>query len=82
MKNNLLNLNNYLYAELERLGDETLKGDELKAEIERARAVSTVSQQIISSGHLALKAQEMIGEYNTAKDVKVPKYLQAINEDC
>ena len=33
IKNKITDLNNHLFAELERLSDEELKGDELKAEI-------------------------------------------------
>lgn len=39
MRNTLGNLNNHLFAELERLGDEELTGDELDKEIKRATAV-------------------------------------------
>lgn len=31
-KNTLVDLNNHLFAEMERLGDEDLKGEELEAE--------------------------------------------------
>lgn len=36
MKNTLGDLNNHLFAELERLSDEDLKGDELVEEMSRA----------------------------------------------
>ena len=36
MKNKLVDLNNHLFAEMERLSDEDLQGDELTAEIDRA----------------------------------------------
>lgn len=37
-RNTLGDLTNHLFAELERLGDESLSGDALREEIERARA--------------------------------------------
>lgn len=49
MKNKIDDLRNHLFAQLERLGDESIKGDELKEEIQRARAVSDVSAQIVDS---------------------------------
>lgn len=42
MKNTLGDLNNHLFAELERLGDEGLTGDELKEELTRAESIVRV----------------------------------------
>lgn len=58
MKNTLVDLNNHLFAELERLSDEDLKGEALEEEIKRAGAVCGVSMQIIQNGALALKAEQ------------------------
>ena len=58
MNNKLSDLKNHLFAELERLSDEELNEDELKSEIGRARAITSVSKQIIENGALALKAEK------------------------
>jgi hypothetical protein len=53
----MIDLNNHLFEQLERLNDDDLKGDALKEEIERARAVASIATQIIANGSLALKAK-------------------------
>lgn len=62
MKNSLNDLNNHLFAQLERLSDEDLKGDELKKEIQRGRAITAVSRSIIENGRLQLEAIEVLRE--------------------
>jgi len=62
MKNKLIDLNNHLFAEIERLSDEELKDDELEQEIMRAKAVGSVAAHIINTGQLALKAQVAIND--------------------
>lgn len=49
MKNKIDDLRNHLFAQLERLGDETLTGDALKEEIQRAKAVGEISGQVIDT---------------------------------
>lgn len=63
MKNKLTDLNDHLFAEIERLGDEDLKGAELSEEVERARAVIGVASQIIANGQLILKAAQISDEF-------------------
>ena len=80
MKNTLDDLNLHLFAQLERLGDEDVKGDELHEEIERAKAVTVVASQIISNGALALKAKTFIHEYGNGESdnkKKFPPMLKA-----
>jgi len=57
MKNKQIDLHNYLFAQLERLSDEDLKGDALKAEVQRSHALTCVAREIVSNGTLALRAK-------------------------
>ena len=75
VKNGWDELSGALFAELKRLGDTSLSTDELKTEIDRAKAVSNVSQQILTGVSLAIETQKVIGEYDSAKNVKVPKFF-------
>jgi hypothetical protein len=75
IKNTLGDLNNHLFAQLERLSDEDIKGEQLEEEMDRARAVTSIAQQIISNGQLILKSKELQIEY--CKDEKtMPAILQ------
>ena len=62
MKNKLSDLNNHLFAQIERLSDEDVKGEALTEEIERSRAIGNIAMQIISNANLALKAQISIND--------------------
>lgn len=82
MKNTLGDLNNHLFAQLERLGDEDIKGEDLQQEINRAKAISDIATQVISNGALALKAKTFAYEYlpqdkNAAGEKKFPPMLRA-----
>jgi hypothetical protein len=76
MKNTLGDLNNHLFAQLERLSDEGIKGEDLEVEIKRARAITYVASQIIANGTLALEAQKLVGEGMSPSD-KLPPMLEA-----
>ena len=56
MKNKITDLNNHLFAQLERLSDEKLKGEKLTEEIKRSEAVTDVARSIIAGGELTVKA--------------------------
>jgi hypothetical protein len=69
MKNKITDLTNHLFAQLERLGDEEITGDALASEIERAKAVTVVSNQLIAAGRLALDAQKQYDTGNLSRPV-------------
>lgn len=75
MKNTLGDLNNHLFAQLERLSDEDLKGDDLQEEIGRAKAINQVASQIIANGSLIIEAKKLVSE-GLVQDDKLPKLLE------
>ncbi|MCY9802672.1 hypothetical protein OTK51_04420 [Vibrio scophthalmi] len=71
MKNQLIDLNNHLFAQMERLSDENLSDENLQREIERTKAVALVSKQIVDNASLALSAQKFRTEYAGKVDLPV-----------
>jgi hypothetical protein len=63
MKNRLTDLNNHLFAQLERLGDEDLDGEKIEQEAKRADAIVLVAEQIIRNADLSLQAAKLIAAH-------------------
>lgn len=78
-RNTLVDLNNHLFAQLERLGDEELKASQLDFEMQRAAAINGVAQQIVSNAALLLKAR--IAADNTIIGDKILPKLLGSNEE-
>ena len=55
----MTDLNNHLFSQLEKLLDPDLSDDELKKEIARAGAVSSIAANIIQNVNTAIKAMSM-----------------------
>lgn len=64
MKNKLLDLNNHLFAQLERLGDESLTPEMLQKEAARTEAIVLVSAQIINNAQISLRAAELVAKHD------------------
>lgn len=63
MKNKLSDLNNHLFAQIERLGDEDLSDERIEKEAKRAEAVVAVADQIIRNADLQLKAANLLASH-------------------
>ena len=66
MKNSLVDLNNHLFAQMERLSEEDLKGEKLQEEIARTKSITSVPNSIIQNACLDLEAQIELGGKNKA----------------
>ena len=54
-KNTLSDLNNHLFAQLERLSDENINDEELNKEIERSKAINVIAKNIIDNAKTSLE---------------------------
>jgi hypothetical protein len=64
-RNKLTDLNNHLFAQLERLNDEDLTDEKIKAEVGRAKAISGIASQVIKSAKVTIDAMKLVasGDY-------------------
>lgn len=77
MRNTLGDLNNHLFAEIERLGEEDLKGEDLKEEIKRADAIAKIGSSIIENANTALRAAGLMLEYGVGDEItSLPQMLE------
>lgn len=60
MRTKQTDLDNILFAELERLDDESLEGEALDREIKRAKAIGNVAAQINASRANSLRAAQFM----------------------
>lgn len=74
MKNNLSDLNNYLFEELERLNeDEELNTDDnFEKELKRSKAIIGIAKEIIDNASVELEALKFATEYGKDKK-EIPK---------
>lgn len=74
MKNKLIDLNNHLFAQLERLGEENLSGEKLNAEVARSKAMTGLASSVVTNARLALDAQIAVGD--KIRSAQVPEMLE------
>jgi hypothetical protein len=63
MKNRLTDLNDHLFAQLERLSDERLSDDAIGVEIKRAEAMVRVAGTVVATARLQLDACKLVAEH-------------------
>jgi hypothetical protein len=63
MKNSLADLNNHLFAQLERLSDEDLSPEQIDREAKRGAAIVAVADQIIRNAGLKIQAAKILSDH-------------------
>ena len=74
-RNTLNDLNNHLFEQIERLNDEELSPEELKREINRAKAMGIVASNIIDNAALGLEAEKFRSK-DKASMATLPEMLE------
>ena len=77
MKNKLVDLNNHLFAQLERLGDESIDAVKLDEEVKRAHAIAAISTDLIKIASLQVQAAKIVADYGQGDPTK---YLPVVED--
>lgn len=70
----MMDLNNHLFEQMERLNDDDLSTEELEKEIKRAKAMTNLSSQIIANAALGISAEKLKAQYGN-QNIKLPRML-------
>lgn len=76
MKNTLGDLNNHLFAQLGRLNDEELTGEELEKELKRSKGITDLAEKIISNANTVLQATKLKSDLIDDRMDSTPKMLE------
>jgi hypothetical protein len=69
MKNTLTDLNNHLFAQMERLSEESLSVEQLVFEAERSKSLTIIARTIVDNARLVLDAQTRINDIPERKEL-------------
>lgn len=72
MKNKLTDLNNHLFAAIERLNEEGLTQEDIEREASRAKAIVGLSDQITKISGQQLKAVDLVARYGERHTANLP----------
>lgn len=66
IKNTLIDLNNHLFEQMERLNDDSLTDDQMSKEIARSKAMTDIGDKIIQNANVILKAKIAYGDVDSS----------------
>lgn len=75
MKNRLTDLNDHLFAQMERLSEEGLSTEKIADEVSRAEAIVKIADKIVDNARLALQACELVAKHGD----RFQKHLPMLN---
>ena len=76
VRNKLIDLNNHLFEEMERLNVDGISDEKLTKEIKRTNAMVDLAEQIVNNAKVILDANKFKIEYSRSTNAKVPEMNQ------
>lgn len=67
MKNTLSDLNNILFAQLERLADDDLSDEAIALEVQRTQSVVSIADRIVSTAQIQLSGARFLADHAGAR---------------
>jgi hypothetical protein len=77
MKNKITDLNNHLFAQLERLSDEEITPEQLAIEVQRAESITDISKMIVESAKITLDAMRIMDKAGMKLDSVAQNFLSS-----
>lgn len=75
IKNTLGDLNNILFEQIDRINDDSLKGDKLNEQLKKSKAINDIANTLVQSGNLMLKNMQFREEIGEVIDA-TPRLLE------
>lgn len=73
MKNKIADLNDHLFAQIERLADEALTPEQIEHEVKRGTAIVAVADQILRSASLQIQAAKIMSDHGLDPTSRLPQ---------
>lgn len=73
MKNKLTDLNDHLFAQIERLAQEDLSSEQIDTEVKRGNAIVAVADQILRHASLQVQAAKIISDHGMDPSQHLPQ---------
>lgn len=74
MKNTMMDLNNHLFEQIERLMDDDL---DIDTEIKRSKALEGLADKAIANAKLSLEAEQFVQDYGYRQKAELPAMLES-----
>lgn len=74
-KNKLTDLNDHLFAQLERLADEDLTPEQIDQEAKRGAAIVAVADQVIRNASIQLQAAKLVSDHGFDPTPHLPEVV-------
>lgn len=72
MKNKLSDLNDHLFAQIERLAQEDLTTEQIETEVKRGNAIVAVADQILRHASLQVQAAKIVSDHGSDPSPHLP----------